>query len=137
MKKLFIICLMLFSVSAFSQRTLTLDTIQGAETISTATMTNAKVVTATFTNLGGTSDGTTTLYGSIDKTNWVFLNFLTDDLGVASPKASITGADLNQITITTTLVASWKINSDAYPYTKLIHVGTSADTTQVQVKWSK
>lgn len=128
---------MFIGVTAFSQRTIAVDTLQGAETVSFATMEKAKVVHAKCTQLGGTSDGTLTLYGSIDGSNWIFLNFVGAKIGTASPKASITGADLNQITITNALVASWQIDSDKYPYTKIVGVGTASDTTKVEIKYSR
>jgi hypothetical protein len=137
MKNLILILFVIFGMSAFGQRTLAVDTLQGAETVSFATMNNARVIQAVSTQLGGTSDGTLTLYGSIDGSNWVFINFLNAITGVASPKASITGADLNQITITSGLVSSWVVDPELYPYTKIVGVGTIGDTTQVAIKYSK
>ncbi len=140
MKKLFIIILVLFSVSAFSQRTLAVDTIQGAETVSFATMIDAVVIQAVCTELGGTSDGTLSVFGSIDGTNWTYLNMNDHTLGVASPWASIVGADTtsqSQITIVDALVASWTINTDLYRYTKVVGVGDTGDTTRVQIYYRR
>ena len=128
---------MLLGLTAFSQRAI-FDTIQGAETVSFEAMQGAKSVTATCTDsFGGTSDGTLTLYGSTDNSAWVFVNFIGATLGVASPKASITGADLNQITITPALVANWIPLDDQFNYYKVVGVGTSGDTTLININWSK
>lgn len=138
MKKIILILgILAISFTGFAQRTLAVDTLQGAETVSFEVVQGAKLLTAVCTQLGGTSDGTLTLYGSIDNTNWTFLNFVGADLGVSSPKASITGTDLNQITITSGLVASWKLSADDYIYHKLVGVGTSGDTTKVAIMWTK
>lgn len=140
MKKLFLILLVFLSFSAFSQRTLAVDTIQGAETVSFATMENAHIIQAVCTQLGGVSDGTLSVWGSINGTNWTYLNMNDHTIGVASPWASIVGGDStsqSQITIASGLVASWVINPDLYYYTKVVGVGTSADTTKVQIYWSK
>ena len=128
---------MFIGVAAFSQRSIAVDTINGNETVSFVTMNGAKIVQALCTNVGGTSDGTLTLYGSLDGTSWTFINFLAADLGTASPKGSITGADLNQITITDALVANWVINTTKFPYTKIVGVGTASDSTLVTIKYSK
>ena len=137
MKRLLFLLFILAPVLTFAQRTITIDTLQGAETINFDAMKNAKFVTVTCTQTGGTSDGTLTLYGSSDGTVWTFLNGVGGDLLVASPKASITGTDLNQITITNGLVASWYIKPDTYPYHRLTAVGTSGDSTKLAINWGK
>jgi len=139
MKRIALFLTVLFAVCSmsFAQRTIASQDLEGAETINFASMSNAKTVTVTCTNVGGTSDGTLTLFGSTNGTTWSFLNFLGGELGTASPKASITGADLNQVTITTALVATWWIKPDIYPYHKIQAVGTSGDTTTLAVNWSK
>jgi len=121
---------------ANAQRTIT-DTLQGAETVSFDVMQGAEVITATCAQLGGTSDGTLTLYGSTDNAAWVFINFIGGTLGVASPKASITGADLNQITIIDALVSNWVNLGGKFNYYKIVGVGTIGDTTEVVINWSK
>ncbi len=87
------------------------------------------------TQLGGTSDGTLALYGSIDGTNYSFINGVGADVITASPQASITGPDLNQITITNTLVPSWVVKEAPYRHYKIVGVGTSGDTTKVALKY--
>ena len=137
MKKLILLsAFVVFALFSFGQRSIS-DTLQGAETVSFTAMQGAKVVSATCTQLGGTSDGTLALYGSTDNSVWVFLNYLDGHLGVASPKASITGADLNQVTITDGLVASWLPIEDIYSYKKIVGVGTTGDTTLISINWGK
>lgn len=139
MKKiiLFIGMVMFLVAGSMAQRALPVDTLAGAETINFASMQNAKAVTCVATNVGGTSDGTLTLYGSNNGTTWVFLNAIGGANCVASPKASITGADLNQVTITTGLTAAWQIESKKWAYHRLAAVGTTGDTTKLAVEWSK
>ena len=138
MKKLALLfAVLLFGVTAFAQRTATIDNLEGAETNLSTAMQGAKTITATCTQVGGTSDGTLTLYGSVDGTNYSFINFVNTNIGVASPKASITGADLNQITITDGLVASWIVLDDYFLYYKISGGGTTGDTTSVAISWSK
>lgn len=147
MKKFVIILsLLVASVFAFGQRgvlnTVTVDTLQGNETVNFAIGNtiigsyNSLSVTALCTQIGGTSDGTLTLYGSHDGTNYVFVNGAADsNILTASPKASITGADMNQITITNGLVANWVITGNPYRYYRVAGVGTASDTTQVNITY--
>ena len=123
-KLLFILAIFALSMSVFAQRTITLavDTLQGAETVSFASfeVTSGKtfVVQGLCTQLGGTSDGTLALYGSIDGTNYSFINGVGADVITASPQASITGTDLAP-----------------YRHYKIVGVGTSGDTTKVALKY--
>jgi len=139
MKKIILILTMFLFVAftANAQRTLTADTLMAVETINFASMPGAKTVGVVCTQLGGTSDGTLTLYASTDNTNWKFLNFIGSTLGIVSPQASLTGSDLNQLTITSGLAASWVILNDHYAYYRITAVGTANDTTRVVVTWSK
>ena len=110
--------------------------LNGAITVSSDVMTNAKTVQVLCTQVSGTSDGTIALYGSLDGTNYQLINFADGSLGTASPIASHTGTDKNQITIVNALVATWAINTENYPYTKLVAVGTSGDRTTITGGWS-
>lgn len=146
MKKLILVLFVsLFAMASMAQRgtlnTVAVDTLQGSETVNFAIGTtilgsyNTLSVTALCTQLGGTSDGTLTLYGSHEGTNWVFINGAADShVLTASPKASLTGTDMNQITITNTLVANWIIDP-AYRYFRVAGVGTTGDTTQVNITY--
>lgn len=111
--------------------------LDGAVTLNSETMSGARVVQVLCTQVSGTSDGTMALYGSIDGTNWILLNFADGSVGTASPIASHTGADKNQITIVDALVATWYINADVYPYTRLTCVGTVGDNTTISGGWIK
>lgn len=117
-------------------RTLTEIDLDGAITVDSDVMIGAKAVQVLCTNVAGTSDGTIALYGSIDNTNWQLLNYASGSLGTASPVASHTGADDNQVTIVDGLVASWNI-TDNYPYHKLVCVGTVGDQTTITGSWTK
>jgi hypothetical protein len=147
MKKLFIlfafvlVTTLTFAQSRNSINTVTVDTIQGAETVNFAVVElrsnyNVISITAVSDELGGTSDGTLTLYGSFDDTDYVFINGAADGgVVTASPKASLTGTDMNQITITDGLVANWVVNKNPYRYYRIAGVGTSGDTTIVNIKY--
>ena len=146
MKKIAIFLALFFAVlgtqaqSRGSVITLAVDTLQGAETVQftlrelRAPSYDYLVVDALCTQLGGTSDGTLALYGSLDNTNWVFINGV-GDLVTASPQASLTGADSNQVTITNGLVASWVLTGVPWRYYRVTGVGTTGDTTQVNIKY--
>ena len=118
-------------------RALTAIDLNGAITVNSDTMTNAKAVQVLCTQTSGTSDGTIALYGSLDGTNWQLINFADGQLGTASPIASHTGADKNQVTIVAGLVATWAINNEVYPFTRLTCVGTTGDRTAITGTWTK
>jgi hypothetical protein len=145
MKKLFLVLLVsLFAMATMAQRgtlnTLAVDTLQGSETVNFATFSlngsyNAVSVTALCTELGGTSEGTLALYGSNDGTSWVFINGVGGEVITASPVASITGADLNQLTITDALVANWVVKDTPFRRYRVTGVGATGDTTQVNITY--
>ena len=145
MKKLILVLFVsLFAMASMAQRgslkTLAVDTLQGLETVNFETFNlngsyNAVSVTALCTQLGGTSDGTLALYGSNDGTSWVFINGVGGGVITASPVASITGADLNQLTITNTLVANWVVKDTPYRRYRVTGAGTTGDTTQVNITY--
>jgi len=134
----------LISTMTFAQKgtaiNLAVDTLQGDETVNFEVMEfraphTVLTITGLCTQLGGTSDGTLALYGSIDGTNYVLINGVGAGVITASPQDSITGADLNQITIADALVVSWVIKDLPYKYYRPTGVGTLADTTKVQFKY--
>jgi len=146
MKKFILILFVsLFAMAAMAQRgtlnTVAADTINGSETVNFQIGTtingsyNTLCVTALCTNIGGTSDGTLTLYGSNDGTNYAFVNGAADShVLTASPKASLTGTDMNQVTITNGLVANWIIDP-AFKYYKVAGVGTVGDSTLINITY--
>lgn len=144
MRKLFIIfAILILSLSVSAQVgkaiTLAVDSLNGAETVNfeifELTRNQDFVVQALCTQVGGTSDGTLALYGSVDRTSFSLINAVGAEVITASPQASITGADLNQITITNALVASWAVRNSPYRYYRITGVGTASDSTQVNIKY--
>lgn len=148
MKYLFILLigLLSFTFSVDGQRRghselITVDDVEGDEVVNFDT----EEITGTYqtitfqalmTEIGGTTDGTITLYGSVDGTSYSFINFVNTSLGTASPKASITGNDLNQLTMTDGLVGSWILHAGSpYNYYRIAADGTVGDTTRVTVKY--
>ena len=138
---LFVLGTLATQTQAQRSHAVTVDTIQGAETVkfdigNITGKYSTLTVQALCTQTGGVSDGTLTLYGSVDGTSYSFINAVGAETLTASPKASITGADLNQLTITNGLVASWVVKESPYLYYRVIGVGTSGDTTKVTVKYT-
>lgn len=135
-----------FAVMSFAQGrgnlgTVTPDTLTKVETenfdLGTFTGTyQSLAVVAVCTQLGGTSDGTVTLHGSLDGTSYVFISGAAGgNILTTSPKASYTGTDFNQLTITNGLIASWAVIGMPYKYYRVAAVGTANDTTLVTVKY--
>ena len=148
MKKLFILMFALIvAIGAMAQSkgttiTLQTDTLKSTtgSPKSTPTITmkggwKSLTIQAVCTQLGGTSDGNMAVYGSVDGTSWSFINGVGGHI-IASPKASNTGTDLNQLTITNGLVASWVIQNPAHLYYKVVSNGTASDTTKVVFKYT-
>ena len=147
MKKLILIFAMLsFVVMATAQGrgnvgTVDADTLLAVETINfdlgtfTGTYESLAVV-ALCTDLGGTPDGTLALHGSLDGTSYVFISGAAGgNILTTSPKASYTGTDFNQRTITAGLVASWTVIGTPYKYYRVAAIGTANDSTLVTVKY--
>ena len=143
MKKLLII--LVFAVVAMAAnaqrgRTITLTSvdIEGAETVDVGTFKttgsyNSISISTLCTQLGGTSDGTLSLYGSNDGTNYSLVNGIGAGFVTASPQASITGTALTQITITNALVANWVVEGSPFRDWKITGAGTTGDTTQTNI----
>jgi hypothetical protein len=117
-------------------RTLTAIDLNGAITVNSDVMTNATAVQVLCTQTSGISDGTIVLQGSLNGTNFQNINFADGALGTASPIEAHRGDDKNQITITAGLVATWVINTDVYPFTRLVCVGTTGDRTAITGSWT-
>jgi len=141
-KLLFLLAFVVVAIAANAQRgrviTFDVDTLQGAETVSfetfktTGTYNNISVQ-GVCTELGGTSDGTLSLYGSNDGTNWTLINGVGAGVLTASPLASLADTTLNVITITDALVPAWTVNGSPFREWKVVGVGTSGDTTLVNL----
>jgi len=144
MKKIILIFgLFVFALFSYGQKgasnAVTVDTLQGAETVQFVlgtTWTQADqtlTVQALCANISGTSDGTLALQGSVDGTSYSFINMIQPTIGTASPQASLTGTEFNQLTITDGLVASWVLYKNLYRYYRITGVGTSSDTTKITI----
>jgi len=126
-KLLFILLFGLISIAGFSQRTV-LDTLQGNETVNFTSMQGATQIQATCTQLGGTSDGTLLLQGSVDNSAWT-------TLAETAQKFAFYPND----TLTITSGATWLIDIEGSPfnYYRVRGAGTASDTTEVTIKWSR
>lgn len=122
-----ILGLILFTVMGFSQRVVT-DTLNAADTVYFTQMLDAKQVTVTATNLGGTSDGTLIFQGSSNGTNYATLTS-TSGMFAFFP------AD----TMAVTDGAVWIITIKDTPlsYFRVVGYGTASDTTLITIDWSK
>ena len=133
MKKLFVIFLFaVISFTAGAQKlvTLTADTVQGNETIYIASdeisdSWDHVTIQVLCTETGGTADGTVTLQGSVDGTNYVPL---TDYSGI------VKGYPNDSLTIADGAVTSWVINGVPYNYYRLKIAGTASDSTLISPK---
>ena len=132
---IFLLSLAVFTAQA--QRTAS-DTIKGAETIEFTGLTGAKTAILKFTQLGGTSDGTGYLYGSLDNVNWV--KVLGNKLTTAQ-YSSVGDATFlfPKDTVKVTSGGTWSFvdKLGLYPFYKITIVGTTSDTTKVNLIWSK
>lgn len=127
MKNLVIVFLVMMAGLAFGQRSIS-DTLQGNETVTFDVMQDAKQIQALCTQLGGTSDGTLILKGSVDGTTYVTL----------SETAGLINFYPND-TLTITNGAAWlvTIQEKLFNYYKVVGAGTASDTTLVTIKWGK
>lgn len=130
---LFIAFAVLGACGVKAQRPVTsnFDTVQGNETVyitvvDKSTSNRTLTLSALCTELGGTSDGTITLEGSVDGTNFVPL---TDQAQL------IKGYPNDSLTITDGAVTSFVILENRYYTYRLKVAGTASDTTLVQTTW--
>ena len=123
MKNLIVVFLVVVSAFAFGQRSIS-DTLQGNETVVFDVMQDAKQIQALCTELGGTSDGTLILKGSVDGTTYVTL----------SETAGLINFYPND-TLTITDGAAWlvTIQSKLFNYYKVVGAGTASDTTLINI----
>lgn len=144
MKKSLFILFVFIGLVSYAQRgstiTLTPDTIKGVDTLDyiielRSPSYEALIIDVLSTNVGGISDGTIGVYGSLDGANYVLINGVGGEIITASPQASITGNALNLVTITDGLVSSWIIKDVPYQYYMLRSIGTADDTTRIAPKY--
>lgn len=135
MKSLLVILMVVFSLSLYAQKntviSVTADTVQGAETIYLSTETfsfdwESLSIQALCSNIGGTTDGTMTLEGSVDGTSYVAL---TDESGL------VKGFPNDSLTMTDAAVQVWIIQGTPLYKYRIKVAGTSADTTLITPKY--
>lgn len=137
MKKLFFILGMLvIALGAYSQagvvKTSSYDTLNGAETVnfplgeSFSYGWETLTIQALCTQVGGTSDGTLILQGSVDGTSYVTLQ---DATGVMQSYPNDT------LTITNGAVGTWIVYNTPYRYYRIQGGGTASDSTLIQPKY--
>lgn len=127
MRNLIIVFLVLLASISFGQRTIT-DTLQGNETVVFEVMAEATQIQALCTQLGGTSDGTLLLKGSVDGVTYVTLSETTSKINFYPND-----------TLTITNTAGWliKLDENLFNYYKVVGGGTASDTTLITIKWGK
>lgn len=126
---IYILMFTLLGSVAFAQASST-DTIQGAETVFTSTKVDIKkagVVHSVFTQIGGTSDGTSTWEASINGDDFV-------PITSSSGLFKIFPADTLTVTNSSTHMV-YVLTPTPYLYLRQKIVGTSGDTTQVKTYW--
>lgn len=134
MKK-FTLILALFAFVAFANAqkvyTVAVDTLKGAETVNFGAIKSSVgsgvlTIQALCTQLGGTSDGSLNLYGSVDGTSWV---------KVLETAGTFHFYPNDTLTITNGAVLSVVIKDSPFAQYRLTGVGTSGDTTKVAAKY--
>lgn len=136
MKKLiFILVFAIVAIAANAQKgkvkTLAVDTLQGAETVNfgviTATGDYRSIdIQAVCTELGGTSDGTLFLKGSVDGLSYIDI---TDASGL------LKGFPNDTLTITDGAIWNVVIQDVPFKYIRPSGTGTASDTTSIQFKY--
>lgn len=106
-----------------------IDTLNGNETVYfpvyTATSSYGVTIQALCTNIGGTSDGTLILEGSVDNTSWETI--VDDDL-------VMTAYPNDTLTIVDAAVVQWVVLKNAWKYYRITGAGTASDTTLITPK---
>lgn len=126
-KLLVILVLVVVAMTANAQRVVT-DTLQGNETVTFEAMQGASAIQALCTQLGGTSDGTLILKGSLDNVTYVTVSEKVNEFSFYPND-----------TLTIVNGAGWLINVASKPflYYKVVGGGTASDTTLITIKWIK
>lgn len=142
-KLLFILAFVIVAIAANAQRgrEITLDplVLNGTGTVDsdiifTSGSYNSVSFQAVATQTGGTTEGTLALYSSNDGTSYVLVSGVGAGLITASPVASLTGADLNQMTLVSGLIMTWDIKGSPNRHYKLTGVGAVNDSTSIAIK---
>lgn len=135
MKKLvFLLAIVLVVSTSFAQRTIT-DTLQGNETVNFTTMQDPIEIQVLATQLGGTSDGSILLQGSVDGTTFQNIQPTADSyLYFPDDTADLTGYTW---TITNAGSILYGIQKRQFTYYRIRGAGTASDTTKITIKWIK
>ena len=107
------------------------DTLNGNETVNfTLGQITGGYETLTIqalcTNIGGTSDGTLILQGSVDGTSYLTIN---DETGV------LKGYPNDTLTITDGAVVQWVVQDTPWNFYRIQGAGTASDTTLITGKY--
>lgn len=135
MRKLWILLAGLFVfvlTQAQVYNSIAVDTVKGAETITIAIpgsfpSDGALKIEALCTEIGGTSDGTIVVQGSVTGTNYVTL----------STEQSFLECNNDTLTIIDGAVGLWSLSKTPYNKYRLSIAGTTGDTTAINVYWDK
>lgn len=111
------------------------DTLNGAETVYFETENfsfgwEEITIQAACDNVGGTSDGTVSLEGSVDGTDWVPL---AEQSGIVHGYA--TTGENDSLTITDNANIAWVISGSPFYQYRIKGEGTASDSTLVTVKY--
>jgi hypothetical protein len=136
MKKIlsFMVVMLAFVALANGQRVYStaVDTLQGNETVNFAAIQSSSssgtlAIQALCTELGGTSDGTLLLQGSVDGTSYVTINSVVGKYDFFPN---------DTLTITDGAVMTCLITGSPFNYYRLQGAGTASDTTLITPKYS-
>lgn len=136
MKRLILLVVMAFGLVAFAnaQRiyTVTADTLNGNETVNFGAIRSTDAfglltIQALCSNIGGTSDGTLILQGSVDGTTYTTVTS-TADMFTCFPNDTLTITD----------AASWQIaiQNSPFNYYRVQGAGTASDSTLITIKYT-
>ena len=127
MRYLFILFSVFFTINVNAQSVIT-DTLQGNETVNFEGMRGASQFQALCTQLGGTSDGTLLLQGSVNGSNYVT---------ISTTSGLLTFFPNDTLTITDGAVWLIDIKDNPFRYYRVVGAGTSSDTTLITITWVK
>lgn len=130
---LFILVFAVAAMAANAQigavKSVAIDTLTAATTDTSAVVAvsgayNAITFQALCTQLGGTSDGSLRLEGSVDGLSYLTL---TDGVGYAYPN--------DTLTVTNGAIWHFKVTDAPFKYYRVIGLGTASDTTLITLKY--
>lgn len=136
MKRILLSLIFILSVTAMNAQigriySVSVDTLNGNETVNfTLSQITGGYTTTTIqalcSEIGGTSDGTLILQGSVDGTSYVTLQ---DDVSLLKSYPNDT------LTITDGAVGTWIVKETPYNFYRIQGAGTASDTTLITIKY--